>query len=61
MESVKRAAIETIQKLPDDCSVEDIMYRIDLIAQVLDGVKDAEESKLLTAEELLERVGNWAK
>ncbi len=60
MGSMKRAAIETIQRLPDDCSVEDIIYGIDLKAQVLDGLKDAEEGKLLTAEGLLERVGKWA-
>lgn len=61
MDTIKAAAIETIKQLPDNCSVEDIIYRIDFIAQVLDGLKDAEEERLLTTEELLQRVAQWAK
>lgn len=26
MDTIKEAAIETIKRLPDECSVEDIMY-----------------------------------
>lgn len=44
-------SIESIKKLPDGCSVEDIMYKIDFIAQVLDGLKDADQGKLITSEE----------
>jgi predicted transcriptional regulator len=61
MDTIKETSIETIKRLPDDCSVEDIMYRIDFIAQVLEGLKDAEEGKLITTEELLKRVEQWAK
>jgi hypothetical protein len=61
MDKIKEVAIETIKRLPDECSVDDIMYEINLIAQVLDGLKDAEERKLLTTEELLGRVDEWAK
>lgn len=61
MDKIKEAAIETIKRLPDECSVDDIMYEINLIAQVLDGLKDAEDGKLLTTEELLGRVDKWAK
>ena len=61
MIAIKEATIETIRRLPDGCSVEDIMYEINFIAQVLDGLKDAEEGRLLTTEELLKRVEEWAK
>ena len=40
---------------------EDIMYEINFVAQVLEGLKDAEKGKLLTIEELLDRVEQWAK
>ena len=56
MDTIKEAAIETIKRLPNECSIEDIMYEINFIAQVLDGLKDANEGKLLTTEELLRRV-----
>lgn len=58
---LKESAIESIKRLPEECSIEDIMYRIDLVAQVLEGLKDAESGRLVTTEELLERVDQWAK
>ena len=61
MALLKEVAIKTIKRLPDDCSIEDIMYEMNFVAQVLDGLKDAEERKLLSTEELLARVKQWAK
>jgi len=37
------------------------MYRINLVAQVLEGIRDAEAGRLINTEELLERVDQWAK
>jgi predicted transcriptional regulator len=37
------------------------MYGIHLVAQVFEGLKDAEEGKVLTTEELLNRVEQWAR
>jgi hypothetical protein len=61
MELLKETAIETIKRLPDGCSPEDIMCRINLVAQVLEGIRDAEAGRLINTEELLERVDQWAK
>jgi predicted transcriptional regulator len=61
MALLKDVVIETIKRLPDECSVEDIMYEIDFVAQVLEGLKDAEAGRLLTTEELLKKVEQWAK
>jgi len=61
MALLKDVAIETIKRLPNECSIEDIMYEIDFVAQVLEGLKDAEAGKLLSTEELLNRVEQWAR
>jgi len=61
MTVLKEASIETIKKLPDSCSVDDILYEINFIAQVLEGLKDAEAGRVITTEELLKRVEEWAK
>lgn len=61
MAQLKEVAMEIIKRLPDECSLEDIMYEIDFVAQVLEGLKDAEDGRLLTTEELLKRVEQWAK
>lgn len=58
---LKEVTIEAIKKLPDECSLEDIMYKINFVAQVFEGLKDAEGGELLTTEELLNRVEQWAK
>lgn len=57
---LKQATIETIKRLPDGCSVDDIMYEINFIAQVYEGLKDAREGRLITTDELLKRVDKWA-
>jgi predicted transcriptional regulator len=61
MASLKEVTIETIRRLPEECSLEDIMYEINFVAQVLEGLKDAEEGRVLSTEELLNRVKKWAK
>lgn len=61
MNTLKKATIEAIKRLPEECSIEDMMYEINLIAQVFEGLKDAEEGRLLTTEELLGRAEQWAK
>jgi hypothetical protein len=61
MSPIKEATIETIKKLPDDCTVEDIMYEINFIGQVYEGIKDADGGKLVTTSELLETVKTWGR
>jgi hypothetical protein len=61
MTLLKEATIETIKRLPDGCTLEDMMYEINFVAQVLEGLDDAEKGRMLTTEELLQRVQTWAK
>ena len=61
MNLLKDATIKTIERMPEECSLDDIMYEINFVAQVLDGLKDAEKGRLLTTEELLNRVEKWVK
>ena len=61
MDAFKEATIETIKKLPDGCTAEDIMYEIDFLANALDGLKDADAGRTITTEELLAKAASWAK
>ncbi|MEW6572131.1 MAG: hypothetical protein AB1374_00625 [Bacillota bacterium] len=61
MNVIKQTAIEAIKRLPDGCSLEDIMYQIYFISQVFEGLKDAEEGRTVSSEELLSRIEQWAK
>lgn len=60
MVSLKEATIERIKQLPDACTPEDIMYEVNLIAQVMEGLQDAESGKVISTDELLERVQRWS-
>jgi predicted transcriptional regulator len=59
MNTLKEATIESIKRLPDECSLEDIMYQINFIAQVLEGLEDAKAGRSISTEELLEKVELW--
>jgi predicted transcriptional regulator len=61
MDALKEATIETIRKLPDGCTTEDIMYEIDFIGNVFDGLKDADAGRTITTEELLVKAASWAR
>lgn len=61
MSPLKDATINTIKRLPDDCTIEDIMYEINFIAQVYDGLEDSKNGNVITTEELLKRIDTWGK
>ena len=61
MATLKDITIETIRRLPDECSLDDIMYEINVVAQVLEGLSDADRGATITTEELLERVDQWGR
>jgi hypothetical protein len=56
---IKRNGDRGYEKMPGGSSQERNMYQFNLVAQVLEGVKDADEGRLLTTEELLARVEKW--
>ncbi|MBF0227440.1 MAG: hypothetical protein HQK76_18500 [Desulfobacterales bacterium] len=59
MNLLKEATIESIKRLPDECSIEDIMYHINFVAQVIEGLEDADDGKSISTEELLKKVELW--
>ena len=61
MNIVKEATIETIKKLPDSCTFDDIMYEISFVAQVYEGLDSANKGSLISTEDLLQKVKSWGK
>lgn len=56
---VKDKVIEAIKKLPDNCSVDDIMYEVYFISQVMEGMKEADTGKLVDHERIKQDVKSW--
>jgi hypothetical protein len=61
MTQLKEVTIKTIENLPDNCTIDDIMYEINFVNQVMEGIKDADDKKTMSTEELLQKVKEWQK
>ncbi len=61
MPTLKDITIEVLKNISPSASLEEIMYKINLAAQVMEGMKDAEDGRLISIEDLLKRIDSWAK
>lgn len=61
MPTLKDLSLEVLRNIPATATLEEIMYKINLAAQVMEGIKDAEEGKVITTNELLKKIDTWAK
>ena len=61
MPTLKEISIEVLKNIPANASLEEIMYRINLAAQVMEGISDAEKGNTLTTADLLKRIDSWEK
>ena len=59
MSPSKQAAIDLIQSLPDDCTLDDIQYHLFVRRSVERGLKDIDEGRVISIEEMQRRVGQW--
>lgn len=59
MTGVKEQVIQMIQNLPDDVSVEEIMAELYFRFQVDAGLKDLDEGKGISHEEVEKRMSKW--
>jgi predicted transcriptional regulator len=61
MRTAKQSAIELIENLPDDSSYEDIMERLYFLQKVEAGLKDIEDGRVVSHEEVKKRLARWLK
>jgi predicted transcriptional regulator len=59
MESAKEEAIQLIRRLPDDTTLEEIQYHLYVQQKVRRGMRDVEEGKFYSQEEVEERMKRW--
>jgi predicted transcriptional regulator len=58
---VKEEVIQLIEKMPDDCTVEDIFYELYLKRKVDKGLQDIEEGRVVKHEEVKQRMSKWSR
>ena len=61
METAKYNSIKAIQTLSDNSSYEDIMEKLYFMQKVEAGLKDIEEGRVISHEEVKERLSKWLK
>ena len=61
MLTAKQEVMELLKGLPDDSTLEEIQYHLYVRQKVQRGIQDAEAGRVITTEELLERVDQWTK
>ena len=58
-QSLKQEAINAIERLPDNATIEDIMYRLYVIDKIHEGLDDVRNGRVITTEELEKEVQSW--
>jgi hypothetical protein len=59
MQAVKQEALNTISRLPDDTSMEEIMYRLYVLENIRRGQEDAAQDKTQSTQEVLAEIQTW--
>lgn len=61
VESIKTEVLQLIQALPDDCTLEDIQYRLYLRQVLEEGIADVEQGNVIPDAEAKRRMRAWLK
>jgi hypothetical protein len=59
MNTAKEEVRSLIDKLPDDCTLEDIQYHLYVVEKIQRGVQRAETEGALTQDEVERRLSKW--
>jgi len=58
---IKKEAHHLIDSMPEGATWDNLMYEINFMAQVHEGLADAEAGRTITSEELLQRMESWRR
>ncbi|MCK4427913.1 MAG: hypothetical protein KAW16_05475 [candidate division Zixibacteria bacterium] len=61
MQTARQEVSDLLNRLPEDCSLEDIQYHLYVLQKIERGLKDAEEGRVYTQEEVEKRMAKWLK
>ena len=59
MQKVIEEVSSLLTRLPDDCSLEDVQYHLYVLQKIERGLKDMEEGRVYTQEEVEKRMAKW--
>ena len=59
MNTAKKEVQSLLEKLPEDCSLEDIQYHLYVIEKIQRGIEVAEKQGVFSQEEVETRLNKW--
>lgn len=59
MKTVKEEVKSLIDKLPDDCTLEDIQYHLYVVEKIQRGIERAEKEGTLSQDEVERKFSKW--
>ena len=59
MSTAKQAVEQLLNKLPDDCTLEDVQYHLYVLDKVRRGLEDARTNGTMTQQEAESRLSQW--
>jgi predicted transcriptional regulator len=61
MVSIKQEVAELLERLPDDCSIEDIQYHLYVLEKIRRGLDDAEQGRTLSHADVEQKLSRWRR
>ncbi len=61
MVSIKQEVTELLERLPDDCSIEDIQYHLYVLEKIRRGLEDAEQDRTLSHADVEQKLSRWRR
>jgi len=59
MSSAKQDVEQLLNRLPDDCPLEDVQYHLYVLEKVRNGLDDARQNGTLSQEQVEARLSQW--
>jgi predicted transcriptional regulator len=59
MQTAKQEVSDLLKRLPDDCTLEDVQYHLYVLQKIERGLKDTEEGRVYTQEEVEKMMSKW--
>jgi hypothetical protein len=59
MNAAKEEIRSLLQRLPEDCTLEDVQYHLYVMEKVQRGIKRAEKEGVIAHEDVEKRLGKW--
>lgn len=61
MDTAKKEVRRILESLPDDATLEDIQYRIYVRQAIAAGVRDIDQGRIVSQDEVERRMSRWTK